>query len=143
VTASAAGLTGGTVTIDLEEDIKSDVTLGDIVNYDDYRISFDINIADSPLYLRGIEIVWDDKNAMLDNIIIYSPWDEDIPNDINAGGVPSPYGNYTIEDTLGTEDKTTIHLYYSKVKIVGDSITVTLIDDDIEYPLPPFEVPNN
>jgi hypothetical protein len=137
---------GDSVIITITENIQSEVTLGDdIINYDDYRISFDIYITKSPLYLSGIEIVWDDKNAMLDNIIIYSPSYEDVPNNINAGGKTSPYSNYTIEDILGigTEEKTTIHLYYSKVKIVGDSITVTLIDDDIEYPLPTFEVPNN
>lgn len=141
IQASASGLDGDSVTIECIGDIQPVVTLVDVVNYDDYRISFDISIANSPLYIRGINIEWSDKNSYLDEIIIYSPSSEVVPNEIPTGGVASPYSNNSIEDTLDTEGVTTIHLYFSNVKINDDDITIKLIDENnIEY-LIEFKVP--
>jgi len=139
VTAFADGLTEDSVTINLVGDIQPKVTLIDFYKWTDYYISFDIDITDSPLYLSKIDIECSDSNANLDTIIIYSPFNETDPNEIDTSGLINPY---IIVDTLGTEEKTTIYLYYGH-KINGDSITVTLIDEDsISYPLlPPFEVP--
>ena len=88
-----------------------------------------------------------DKNAILDQIIIYSPHNDNSPNYIDTEGSSSPYNpdepNVTPVKELVIEDEyTTIYLYFSKVKINGDFITVTLIDEnDIEFPFQSFEVP--
>ena len=147
VTATATGLTEGTVTIECKGNITSEVTLVNVINWDDYYISFDIHVTDSPLYLSEIDIEWDDKNAILDQIIIYSPHNDNSPNYIDTEGSSSPYNpdepNVTPVKELVIEDEyTTIYLYFSKVKINGDFITVTLIDEnDIEFPFQSFEVP--
>ncbi|MBE3138839.1 MAG: hypothetical protein IMZ63_03375, partial [Actinobacteria bacterium] len=145
---SSDGLTGS-VSLELTGDIPSILTLGDITNWDDYRISFDLTVTGSPLYLTKINVEWDNSHAVLNNIKIFSPYNEDEENslDINAGGSPSPYNNIYIEKTLTTVDKSTIYLHFGDIsnaaaKMKNKNITVVLTDEDgIEYPPSSFKVP--
>jgi len=69
VTAYATDLTEhekDTVTITCTGNTTSGILLNNVINWDDYYISFDIHVTNSPLYLSEIDIEWDDKNAILE-----------------------------------------------------------------------------
>ena len=128
----------------LTGDIPSILTLlGTITNWDDYHISFDLNVSGSPLYLEEIYIEWSDKNSKLEKIIIRSPYNEPDINFLTlvTHAASSPYSNNYIEYgqalALG---KSTIDLHFSGTKIKGATILIKF-NDNINYQLS-FSVPN-
>lgn len=147
--SSDGSIINGEISIDLTGDIPSFLTLGDITNWDDYRISFDLTVTGSQLYLTSIDVEWDNIHAVLNYIKIYSPYDESDENslEINSGGSSSPYKNAGIEDILTIEKKSTIYLHFGNVsnaaaKMKNKNVTVTLTDEDgIEYPPLSFKIP--
>jgi prepilin-type N-terminal cleavage/methylation domain-containing protein len=152
ITASSSdGLSdNGHIPITLTGNIATEISNPfNIINWDDYRISFDLTVTGSPLYLTKINVEWNNSHAVLNDIIIRSPYDEEEVGyyTINANGSPSPYNNISIEDTLTIEKKSTIYLHFGDVsnaaaKMKNNTVIVTLTDEDnIEYPPLSFKVP--
>jgi prepilin-type N-terminal cleavage/methylation domain-containing protein len=120
-----------------------------VINWNDYYISFDLTVTGSPLYLTKINVEWNNGHAVLNSIIIRSPYDEEEVDyyTINANGSSSPYNNISIEDTLTIEKKSTIYLHFGDIsdaaaKMKNNTVIVTLTDEDnIEYPPLSFKVP--
>jgi prepilin-type N-terminal cleavage/methylation domain-containing protein len=126
----------GHVFIALTGDIPTVISLGDVINWDDYIISFGIIISGSSLHLDKMQIEWDNSNATLDEV------------EINSDNIAS--GNFSsihiIEDIqkdlfIGEHD---IAFTFSGSKMKNKNITVTFIDNSDppnEYEVS-FKVPN-
>ena len=118
-----------------------------ITNWDDYRISLDINVSGSPLYLKKIKVEWDNSHAFLNDFKIYDKQEMVYLLDIQNIGLLSPY-NKTMEEvtTLTIEKGYTIYLHFGDVsdaqaKMKNNNLIVTITgEDNIEYPLS-FKVP--
>jgi len=145
---SSDGLSdNGPVTIALSGDILSILKLGDVWNIDDYEIHFYITVTKSPLYLKEIKIEWDNKQAVLDNIVICSPAEDTeclhIPDTGTLGKI-SPYTSPVIADPkkLVIGELSDIGLIFSNAKMKDDNITVTFTDaNGIVYSPISFTVP--
>ena len=139
----------GPVNIDLTGNIATEISDPfNITNWDDYRISFDLNVSGSPLYLEKIKVEWDNSHAVLNDFKIYDKQEEVYLLNIQNIGLSSPY-NKTIEEviTLTIEKEYTIYLHFGDVsdaqaKMKNNNLIVTFTDEDIiEYPPLSFKVP--
>jgi hypothetical protein len=135
----------GSISIELTGEVPTVVTLGDVTNQDDYLISFDITVTGSPLYLEGIKVEWDNSNAPLDEIIIYSPYPlDENPLTIDTYDSYSPCTKSGISKTLVTTGVTNIGLNFRNgvSKMKQKNITVTFTDEDTSTHAVSFRVPN-
>jgi len=139
---------GYNVTVDFIGNIPSEISDPfNVINWDDYRISFDLNVSGSPLYLEKIKVEWDNSHAVLNDFKIYDKQEEEYLLDIKNIGLSSPY-NKTIEEviTLTIEKEYTIYLHFGDVsdaqaKMKNNNLIVTFTDENgTEYPLS-FKVP--
>ena len=135
----------GSIPIELTGEVPTVVTLGEVTNQDDYLISFDITVTGSPLYLEEIKVEWDNSNAPLDEIIIYSPYPlDENPLTINTYDSYSPCTKSGISKTLVTTGVTNIGLNFRNgvSKMKQKNITVTFTDEDTSTYAVSFRVPN-
>jgi hypothetical protein len=135
----------GSVLIYITGEVPTVVTLGEVTNQDDYLISFDITVTGSPLYLEEIKVEWDNSNAPLDEIIIYSPYPlDENPLTINTYDSYSPCTKSGISKTLVTTGVTNIGLNFRNgvSKMKQKNITVTFTDEDTSTYAVSFRVPN-
>jgi len=145
ITALSSDELTGSVSIELTGDIPTVLTLGDITNWNDFLISFDITVSGSPLYLKEIYIEWDNKQAVLDEIIIESPFPGDAtPLPIDANGSDSPFIESAITKTLVKNENgevSNISLNFSIAKMKDNIITVNFTDEDDVLYVVSFQVP--
>lgn len=143
---SSDGLSdNGSVSIALSGDIPSTITLGPISNLNDYEIHFVITVTGSPLYLKAIKIEWNVKQAVLNTIVIRSPFSEVPPFiiPVTVNGLISP----CTENEFGTKklvvgELSDIGLIFSGAKMKDAVIIVTFTDENgTEYPPISFTVP--
>ena len=126
----------GSVLIYITGEIPTVLTLGDVTNWDDYIISFDIIISGSALHLDKMQIEWDNINATLDEVEMNS-------YSIASGSFSSIHIIEDMEKVLfiGEHD---IIFTFSGSKMKQKIITVTFIDNNDppnEYEVS-FKVPN-
>jgi len=124
----------GTVSITLSGDIPSELTLGDVTNLNDYKIHFGIAVTGSPIHLKEIQVEWDNKQAFLDKIEIFSPFIDENPLSINTTGSESPCIASDFAKTLVFNPLSDISLNFSNAKMKDNIITVTFTDEsDVSY----------
>ncbi|TKJ16506.1 MAG: hypothetical protein CEE43_19775 [Promethearchaeota archaeon Loki_b32] len=132
----------GSLSIDFTGVISIELTLGEVINWDDYNISFGITITGSLLNLYEMQIVWNNDNATLDGIEINSPYPGDIDPktiDTNISSSPCIISSISKELIIGESD---IRLTFSGSKMKNKNITVTFINEILESFEVTFIVPN-
>jgi len=146
-TATISALTddglSGSVDVECAGNIPSELALGDISNIDDYEIHFGVNITGSSIYLKGINVEWDNKRASLDEIIIRSPFGEEPPLRMaTTNGASSPCEEtITPSKELMVDELSDIGLVFGGAKMKDNHITVVFTDEsDVEYTVT-FTVP--
>ncbi len=128
--------------VEFTGEIPTELTLGDVVNWDDYNISFVVTIAGSPLYLNKMVIEWDNDIATLDQVTI-TIGDEGPTIEITPDLHYSPCTIEGIEEVL-VVGESNIMLIFSGSKMKRKNITVTFTDKDDpsnEYEVS-FQVPD-
>jgi len=139
---SSDGLSdNGSLSIDFTGVISTELTLGEVINWDDYNIDFGITITGSSLNLYEMQIVWNNDNATLDEITITSPYPGEEGDEpllyIENIGASSPHTIIATDKTL-VIGESNIRLTFSGSKMKNKNITVTFIND--ESPPESFEV---
>ena len=144
VTTVSDGLyDNGPAVITITGDILSILTLGEVMNLDDYIIIFDITVTGAPIYLDEIKIEWDNSAAPLDEIIIKSPDTEDglyIPTVTSD----SPSTLTGVGKTLIKDATSNIGLVFTNgvSKMKQKNIIVTFTEEDSTVYVVSFRVPN-
>ncbi len=131
----------GHIYITLSGDIPSELTLGDISNLDDYEIHFGIAVTGSPIHLKEIQVEWDNNQAFLDKIEIFSPFVDENPLSIITTGSESPCFANDFAKTLVVNPLSDICLNFSNAKMKDNNITVTFTDEADVFYVVSFQVP--
>jgi len=133
----------GPIFIEFTGEIPTELTIGNVIKWDDYNISFGITITGSSLDLYEMQIVWNNDNATLDEIKITSPYpgDESDELTIDTTGTYSTCTTSDINKTL-VIGESNIRLTFSGSKMKNKNITVTFINEIFESFEVTFIFPN-